>query len=208
MKKLLLKYRYGFLLIFPLLLVIFSLGEADTRFSYDVDRFFSKSDLSKEESMIISLLSEDQSFGISAREKKELARAIVRYSVRIQIPDGVLLSGYKPLPSLFLLSWAKTRTGMKTSAKKGFGILNLPESFVQEMEAMAGAKIDRKIDIYSYSIQYKLALLKYKEYLSEGNSVESAYSKLYGTSYSDAEWDLFEKNYKTYAEKITYENKP
>lgn len=158
--------------------------------------------------MIYSLLVNDQSFGMSTREKKELARAIVRYSVRIQIPDGVLLSGNKPLPSLFLLSWAKTRIGIKTSVKRGYGILNLPESFVQEMESIAGAKIDRNIDIYSYSIQYKLALLKYKEYLSEGNSVSSAYEKLYGISYSSGEWSLFEKNYKNFADMITYENKP
>ncbi|XDD46225.1 hypothetical protein AB3N60_16180 [Leptospira sp. WS39.C2] len=208
MKKILLKYRHGFLLIFPLLLVIFSYGEADTRFSYDLSRFFEKTDHSKEEAVIVSYLTQNESPKISQRKKKELARAIVRFSQKLQLPDGTLLGEYPPIPSLFLLAWAKTRTDLQPKKEKGYGILALSEIFVREFELSSGAKINRDYDIQLDSIQLKMVLLKLKEYLSQGKTVKAAYQKLYENNIDPNEWEILISHYKKMYEYVISENKP
>nr|WP_244241464.1 hypothetical protein [Leptospira perdikensis] len=202
------KYRHGFLLIFPLLLVIFSYREADTRFSHDLSRFFEKADHSKEEAVLFAYLTEAEKTNFSVRRKKELSRAVVRFSQKLQFPDGTLLGGYPPNPTLFLLAWAKTRSDFQTNHSMGYGILGLPEIFVREFELSSGTKINRDYDILSDSIQLKMVLLKLKEFLSEGKSVKEAYLKLYGTNVSVREWETLETNYKKIYEFVTSESKP
>ncbi|MBM9591572.1 hypothetical protein JWG41_14030 [Leptospira sp. 201903075] len=208
MKKILLKYRHGFLLIFPLLLVIFSYREADTRFSQDLSRFFEKADHSKEEAVIFAYLTEAEKTNLSVRRKKELSRAVVRFSQKLQFPDGTLLGGYPPNPSLFLLAWAKTRSDFHTNQSLGYGILGLSEIFVREFELSSGTKINRDYDIQNDSIQLKMVILKLKEFLAEGKSVKDAYLKLYGTNVSASEWETLETNYKKIYEFVTSESKP
>ncbi|MBM9546096.1 hypothetical protein JWG40_03655 [Leptospira sp. 201903074] len=208
MKKILLKYRHGFLLIFPLLLVIFSYQEADTRFSQDLSRFFEKTDHSKEEAVIYVYLTEVEKTSFSVRRKKELSRAIVRFSQKLQFPDGSLLGGYPPNPSLFLLAWAKTRSEFRTNHTEGYGILRLPEIFVREFEISSGTKINRDYDIQNDSIQLKMVILKLKEFLAEGKSVKEAYMKLYGSNVSANEWAVLETHYKKMYEFVTSESKP
>jgi hypothetical protein len=158
--------------------------------------------------MIYSELSGQAGIELSDRDKKELARAIVRHGQRLAIPDGFMLGGYKPIPSLFLYTWAKTRTNFEQKKARGYGILDLPEIFVREMEKKTGSKINREYDILRYSIQYKLVLLRFKELLSESETVSVAYAKLYGNSVQVGEWNLFENNYKKIHEKVIYESKP
>ncbi|TGM56032.1 hypothetical protein EHQ91_14170 [Leptospira biflexa] len=208
MKKILLKYRHGFLLIFPLLLVVFSFREADTRFSYDLSRFFEKTDHSKEETVIVSYLNQNQTSNLSHRRKKELARAIVRFSQKLQLPDGTMLGEYPPIPSLFLLAWAKTRTDLQPTQAKGYGILALSEIFVREFELSFGVKINRDYDIQIDSIQFKLVLLKLKEYLAEGKTAKEAYQKLYETNLSPNEWEKLIINYQKIYEYVISESKP
>ncbi|EMY68368.1 hypothetical protein [Leptospira vanthielii] len=208
MKKILLKYRHGFLLIFPLLLVIFSYREADTRFSQDLSRFFEKADHSKEEVVLFAYLTEAEKTNFSVRRRKELSRAIVRFSQKLQFPDGTLLGGYPTNPSLFLLAWAKTRSEFRTNHTEGYGILRLPEIFVREFEMSSGTKINRDYDIQNDSIQLKMVILKLKEFLSEGKSVKDAYLKLYGANVSPKEWETLETNYKKIYEFVTSESKP
>lgn len=208
MKKILLKYRHGFLLIFPLLLVIFSYQEADTRFSQDLSRFFEKTDHSKEEAVIYVYLTEVEKTSFSVRRKKELSRAIVRFSQKLQFPDGSLLGGYPPNPSLFLLAWAKTRSEFRINHTEGYGILRLPEIFVREFEISSGTKINRDYDIQNDSIQLKMVILKLKEFLAEGKSVKEAYMKLYGSNVSANEWAVLETHYKKMYEFVTSESKP
>nr|WP_232369151.1 hypothetical protein [Leptospira abararensis] len=202
------KYRHGFLLIFPLLLVIFSYQEADTRFSQDLSRFFEKTDHSKEEAVIYVYLTEVEKTSFSVRRKKELSRAIVRFSQKLQFPDGSLLGGYPPNPSLFLLAWAKTRSEFRTNHTEGYGILRLPEIFVREFEISSGTKINRDYDIQNDSIQLKMVILKLKEFLAEGKSVKEAYMKLYGSNVSANEWAVLETHYKKMYEFVTSESKP
>lgn len=208
MKKLLLKYRHGFLLIFPLLLVIFSYKEADTRFSYDLSRFFEKTDHSKEEAVIVSYLNRQESSRLSHRRKKEFARAIVRYSQKLQFPDGTMLGEYPPIPSLFLLAWAKTRTEFQPKNEKGYGILALSEIFVREFELSSRVKINRDYDIHIDSIQFKMVLLKFKEHLAEGKSAKESYQKLYGGNIHSNEWTILIENYKKIYEYVISESKP
>ncbi|TGK89318.1 hypothetical protein EHQ23_02705 [Leptospira bourretii] len=208
MKKILLKYRHGFLLIFPLLLVIFSYGEADTRFSHDLSRFFEKTDHSKEEAVIYVYLTEAEKTNFSVRRRKELSRAIVRFSQKLQFPDGTLLGGYKPNSSLFLLAWAKTRSEFRTNPLYGYGILGLSEMFVREFEMSSGTKINRDYDVQNDSIQLKMVILKLKESLAAGKSVKESYLKIYEGNTSPNEWELLETNYKKMYEFVTSENKP
>ncbi|WP_338092066.1 hypothetical protein [Leptospira bandrabouensis] len=208
MKKILLKYRHGFLLIFPLLLVIFSYREADTRFSHDLSRFFEKADHSKEEAVLFAYLTEAEKTNYSVRRRKELSRTIVRFSQKLQFPDGTLLGGYPPNPSLFLMAWAKTRSEFQTNHLEGYGILTLPEFFVREFEMSSGARINRDYDIQNDSIQFKMVILKLKEYISEGKSVKEAYQKLYGKNFTPNEWERLETNYKKIYEFVTSESKP
>lgn len=208
MKKILLKYRHGFLLIFPLLLVIFSYQEADTRFSQDLSRFFEKTDHSKEEAVIYVYLTEVEKTNFSVRRRKELSRAIVRFSQKLQFPDGSLLGGYTPNPSLFLLAWAKTRSEFQNNHGEGYGILRLPEIFVREFEMSSGTKINRDYDIQNDSIQLKMVILKLKEFLAEGKTVKDAYLKLYGNNVSPHEWETLETNYKKMYEFVTSESRP
>ncbi|PJZ38864.1 hypothetical protein CH354_06660 [Leptospira levettii] len=208
MKKILLKYRHGFLLIFPLLLVIFSYREADTRFSYDLSRFFEKTDHSKEEGVIVSYLTQKDASKISLRRKKELARAIVRFSQKLQLPDGTTLGDYPPVPSLFLLAWAKTRTDLQPISEKGYGILALSEFFVREFEMSSGTKINRDYDIQLDSIQFKIVLLKLKEYLAEGKSVKDAYQMLNKNNIGPNEWEVLISNYKKIYDYVISESKP
>ncbi|PJZ81583.1 hypothetical protein [Leptospira meyeri] len=208
MKKILLKYRHGFLLIFPLLLVIFSYREADTRFSHDLSRFFEKTDHSKEEAVIYVYLTEAEKTNFSVRRRKELSRAIVRFSQKLQFPDGTLLGGYQPNSSLFLLAWAKTRSEFRTNPLHGYGILSLSEMFVREFEMSSGTKINRDFDIQNDSIQLKMVILKLKESLAAGKSVKEAYLKIYDGNTSPNEWELLESNYKKMYEFVTSENKP
>ncbi|PJZ47145.1 hypothetical protein [Leptospira brenneri] len=208
MKKILLKYRHGFLLIFPLLLVIFSYREADTRFSHDLNRFFEKADHSKEEAVIFTYLTEEETTEFSVRRRKELSRAIVRFSQKLQFPDGTLLGGYPPNSSLFLLAWAKTKSEFRNTNAGGYGILGLSELFVREFELSSGTKINRDYDIQNDSIQLKMVILKLKEFLAEGKSVKEAYSKLYGNNISAKEWDTLETNYKKIYEFVTSGSKP
>lgn len=208
MKKILLKYRHGFLLIFPLLLVIFSYREADTRFSHDLSRFFEKTDHSKEEAVIYVYLTEAEKTNFSVRRRKELSRAIVRFSQKLQFPDGTLLGGYKPNSSLFLLAWAKTRSEFRTNSLNGYGILGLSEMFVREFEMSSGTKINRDYDVQNDSIQLKMVILKLKESLAAGKSVKESYLKIYEGNTSPNEWELLETNYKKMYEFVTSENKP
>ncbi|MCW7491279.1 hypothetical protein ND861_01290 [Leptospira sp. 2 VSF19] len=208
MKKILLKYRHGFLLIFPLLLVIFSYREADTRFSHDLSRFFEKADHSKEEAVLFTYLTEAEKTNFSVRRRKELSRAVVRFSQKLQFPDGTLLGGNPPNPSLFLLAWAKTRSEFRTNHFEGYGIFTLPEIFVREFEMASGTRINRDYDIQNDSIQLKMVILKLKEYISEGKSVKDAYQKLYGKSITPNEWETLESNYKKIYEFVTSESKP
>ncbi|TGK53084.1 hypothetical protein [Leptospira bouyouniensis] len=208
MKKILLKYRHGFLLIFPLLLVIFSYREANTRFSYDLSRFYEKTDHSKEETVIVSYLTSNESSKLSHRRKRELARAIVRFSQKLQLPDGTMFGEYPPIPTLFLLAWAKTRSDLQPNLTKGYGILALSEIFVREFELSSGVKINRDYDIHIDSIQFKMVLLKLKEYLAEGKSAKEAYRKLYGTNLSANEWEILISNYKKIYEYVISESKP
>lgn len=208
MKKILLKYRHGFLLIFPLLLVIFSYREADTRFSYDLSRFFEKTDHSKEEAVIVSYLLQNESSKLSLRRKKEFARVVVRFSQKLQFPDKSMLGEYPPIPSLFLLAWAKTRTEFDPNLPKGYGILALSEIFIREFELSAGVKINRDYDVKNDAIQFKMVLLKFKEYLAEGKSVQEAYQNIYGTNLSSNEWENLIKHYKKIYEYVISENKP
>ncbi|TGL86855.1 hypothetical protein EHQ68_16335 [Leptospira congkakensis] len=208
MKKILLKYRHGFLLIFPLLLVIFSYREADTRFSHDLSRFFEKTDHSKEEVVIFVYLTEVEKTEFSVRRRKELSRAIVRFSQKLQFPDGTLLGGYPPNSSLFLLAWAKTRSEFRKTSPEGYGILTLPELFVREFEMSSGTKINRDYDIQNDSIQLKMVILKLKESLAEGKSVKDSYLKLYGSKVFPNEWETLETNYKKIYEFVISGNKP
>nr|WP_243401350.1 hypothetical protein [Leptospira harrisiae] len=202
------KYRHGFLLIFPLLLVIFSYGEADTRFSHDLSRFFEKTDHSKEEAVIYVYLTEAEKTKFSVRRRKELSRAIVRFSQKLQFPDGTLLGGYHPNSSLFLLAWAKTRSEFQSNLSRGYGILSLSEMFVREFEMSSGTKINRNYDIQNDSIQLKMVILKLKESLAAGKSVKESYLKIYEGDTSPNEWELLETNYKKIYEFVTSENKP
>ncbi|TGL75020.1 hypothetical protein [Leptospira jelokensis] len=208
MKKILLKYRHGFLLIFPLLLVIFSYREADTRFSYDLSRFFEKTDHSKEEEVIVSYLLQMESSNLSLRRKKEFARVIVRNSQKLQFPDKSMLGEYPPIPSLFFLAWAKTRTNLQPETPKGYGILALSEIFIREFELSSGVKINRDYDVKNDSIQFKMVLLKFKEYLAEGKSAKEAYEKIYGSNPNANEWETLIQNYKKVYEYVISENKP
>ncbi|TGK81617.1 hypothetical protein EHQ24_09945 [Leptospira noumeaensis] len=208
MKKILLKYRHGFLLIFPLLLVIFSYREADTRFSHDLSRFFEKTDHSKEEAVIFAYLTEVEKTEFSVRRRRELSRAIVRFSQKLQFPDGTLLGGYSPQSSLFLLAWAKTRSEFRKNNSEGYGILGLSELFVRQFEMSSGTKISRDYDIQNDSIQFKMVILKLKEFLAEGKSVKESYMKLYGDKVATKEWETLETNYKKIYEFVTSESKP
>ncbi|MDF3818507.1 hypothetical protein P3G55_01270 [Leptospira sp. 96542] len=208
MKKLIWKYKYLVFLFFPLFLLLFSFRESESGFSFDLGRYFPKQNYNKEERMVYAHLTSDSENKLTAHEKKELARAIVRHAQRLQLPDGMTLGGYKPIPSLFLYVWAKTRTKFSPNISKGYGILALPEILVRNFERKAGAKINRRFDISSYSIQYKMIILLYKELLAAGETPEAAYLKLYGNASSPSEWKLLEKNYKVLHEQVTYESKP
>lgn len=189
-------------------MVIFSYREADTRFSHDLSRFFEKADHSKEEAVLFAYLTEEEKTNFSVRRRKELSRAIVRFSQKLQFPDGTLLGGNPPNPSLFLMAWAKTRSEFQTNHLEGYGILTLPEFFVREFEMSSGTRINRDYDIQNDSIQFKMVILKLKEFISEGKSVKEAYQKLYGKNFTPNEWEKLETNYKKIYEFVTSENKP
>jgi len=125
--------------------------------------------------------------GISLREKKRLATTLVRLSHRLQLPDGYRIGERPAQPELFLLSWAMSRTQMGSRKTKGRGILGMLETQFLEAERKFGYSIERKFDAENFTIQYKLALLLYKDYLALGQSPEEAYHSLFGDSTSE-EW--------------------
>ena len=131
---------------------------------------------------------------------------MVRSGQRLQLPDGTKLGGHIPDSDLFLYVWAKTRSDLRSDSKPGYGILGLPEFQVANLEKKAGAKIDRVFDVFNFNLQFKIALVLYKEYLSAGLSAKDAYLKLYGLNKSSNEWERLEKIYTELHEKVIPEN--
>ncbi len=109
---------------------------------------------------------------------------------------------------MFLLAWAKTRSEFRKNNSEGYGILGLSELFVRQFEMSSGTKISRDYDIQNDSIQFKMVILKLKEFLAEGKSVKESYMKLYGDKVSTKEWETLETNYKKIYEFVTSESKP
>ncbi|BDA80414.1 hypothetical protein LPTSP3_g33440 [Leptospira kobayashii] len=204
--KRILKYKYWGLFIFPFLLVFLAGREANTRFSRDLSHFFPKESLSKKERVLYFLTEEEKNSNLSLREKKEFTHAVVRSGQRLQLPDGTKLGGHIPDSDLFLYVWAKTRSDLRSDSKPGYGILGLPEFQVANLEKKAGAKIDRVFDVFNFNLQFKIALVLYKEYLSAGLSAKDAYLKLYGLNKSSNEWERLEKIYTELHEKVIPEN--
>lgn len=156
--------------------------------------------------MLYFLTEEEKDSNLSLREKKEFTHALVRSGQRLQLPDGTKLGGHIPDSDLFLYVWAKARTGIRSESKSGYGVLALPEFQVANLEKKAGAKIDRVFDVYNFNLQFKIALVLYKEYLSSGLSAKNAYLKLYGLNQTSGEWEKLEKIYADLHEKVIPEN--
>lgn len=195
--KLLLRYKYLGLLIFPLVILFLSWQEADTRFSRDLSVFFPEESLSKKERFIFFLFSQEKEMQLTQREQKDLAMAIVRSAQRLELPDDTKLGGLRPNIELFLYIWAKVRTKHESliSSNSGFGILGLSDAKVKELEKRTNASIDRKFDIYNYNIQYKIAIILFKELLAKGLSAKEAYLELFELKGNPSEWDKLESLY-------------
>jgi len=206
--KLFLRYKYLGLLIFPLLILFLSWQEADTRFSRDLSRFFPAEHLSKKERVIYFLSNEDLENKLSHRKKKDLAAAIIRSSQRLELPDGTMLGGISPDTSLFLYVWAKNRTNFlsRIPINGGLGILGLSNEKIKQLEEKAGASINRKFDINNFMIQYKIALILYKDLLSTGLTAKEAYYSLFDLPPNSMEWNSLESAYIGLHKKIIPEN--
>ncbi|WP_167883561.1 hypothetical protein [Leptospira ognonensis] len=206
--KMLARYKYLGLLIFPLVILFLSWLEADTRFSRDLSGFFPSDLLSKKERVLYFLGNEDKENKLSQRQKKDLASAIVRSAQRLPLPDGTLLGGFSPNIELFLYTWAKNRTNFSAFASKSnrIGILGLSPEKIKLLESKAGATIDRNFDIYNFNIQYKIALILYKELLSSGLNAKDAYYALFDIPSNSNDWERLETFYAELHKKVIPEN--
>lgn len=173
-----------------------------------VQSYFPKKQSLAKINTLLSLLKEESRNQLSERQKKEFARAIVASSERLLLPDDLLFSGEKPIEFLFLHCIAQTRTGFQTYLKENgrYGILGLPDRQIAEIETKFNAKIDRKFDVYQYSIQYRVFLILFKDYLSKGLSAEKAYNQLFALPENSTEWKNLESTYIKYHEKIIPKN--
>jgi hypothetical protein len=189
-------------------ILFLSWQEADTRFSRDLSGFFPTKVLSKKERVMYFLSSEDKENKLTQRQKKDLARAVIRSAQRLELPDGTLLGGLSPEVDLFLYLWAKTRTSYsgRPASNGGLGILGLSEQKIKILEEKANASIDRKFDIYNYNIQYKMAIILFKEYLSTGMSAKTAYLSLFDLGPNSTEWEKLESLYVELHKKVIPEH--
>jgi len=189
-------------------ILFLSWQEADTRFSRDLSVFFPTEDQSKKERVIYHLSSEDSENKLSQRQRKDLARAIIRSADRLELPDGTMLGGKKPDIDLFLYLWAKNRThfSSKGTSENSIGILGLSVKKIESIEKKTSAVIDRNYDVYNFNIQYKMALILYKEFLSTGMSAKEAYLALFELPTNSNEWEQLEANYIELHRKVIPEN--
>lgn len=202
--KALTKNWLWFLVFIPLVLALLVLREYDEIPIRDISSYFPREKLKTKEDMIFLLLSEERNNSLSFREKKELAKTIARSSERLEIPDGIRIGKRIPKPELFLLSWVKARTDFMR--KPGSGILNLDEKFVRLGEGKYNIEIDRDWDLFSFSIQFKLALLLFKEQLSAGKDLKQSYEAIFQLTDNSEEWQILnqyyeEKHKQAYSEK-------
>ncbi len=190
------------------MILFLSWQESGTRFSHELNSFFPKEHLSKKERVLYFLGEEEISNPLSQRQKKDLARAIVRSSQRLQLPDGTLFSGVNPDVDLFLFNWAKVRTnfGSVSKANSRYGILGLTETTLKEFEKRNNVQIERKFDALNYNIQYKISIILYKELLATDLNAKEAYFKLFELPPNSNEWDILEKSYLEIHKKTIPEN--
>jgi hypothetical protein len=195
--KRLLPYKYFGLLFFPLIIALLVWQEADAKLLRDLSQFFPKDALSNQERVIYFAFSEDKDLKITIRQQKEMARAIVRSADRLDLPDGTTLGGLLPSESLFLFVISKIRSNHGTNQIENgkYGILSLSEKKIKDLETKTGSMIDRKFDIYNYNIQYKIAIILFKEALSTGLTTKQAYFELFDLPSNSDEWNRLETYY-------------
>lgn len=157
---------------------------------------------SDKEIFVLSLLENDFP-PEKSEEKKEIAKAIVRYSGDLKFTDSSMIGNEKVDELVFMISFIKLVSNFQKyyKTKYSYGYMAVSESTVVGIEKEFNSKIDRNYDIYEPSLNLKAGVRKLNEVLGKKNTVRDAFAEYAGISEIKSSFGHLEKIYLGYLRK-------